>query len=138
MSSFSDFQTAIYTALIGDPAITALVSSRIFDDVPHESESTSTVFPRITIGDQSADAITTAESDLAEFEVTLHVWSRAAGRKECLNILNAIMTSLHRKEHLVSVGKLVTLNYTAHETGKEVDGETYHGQIRFTGLYQFT
>ena len=138
MGAFSSFQTAVDTALVGEPTVTALVSTRIFDDVPHESDPVSTVFPRITIGDQTGEEAGTSDSDLTRIELTLHVWSRAAGRKECLDIMHATVKALHKRTHLVSQGVIVDLLYASHETAKEADGETYHGAIRFSGLLQYS
>ena len=138
MGAFSNFQTAIYKALIGEPTVTALVSTRVFDDVPHESDPQSTIFPRITIGDQAGEEAGTDDTDLTRLEVTLHVWSRAPGRKECLDIMSATVTALHKRNHLVSQGVIVSLMYAGHDTAREADGETYHGAIRFNGLLQYS
>lgn len=136
MQAFSAFQAAVFKALAGEPTLAALVGSRIFDDVPHESEATSTTFPRVTIGEQSADYAGTSDSDLFEVEITLHAWSRAAGRTECLNVIGAIYTALHRQSLPASAGYIVSLEYAGHDTAKDGDGETYHGTLRFTGLMQ--
>jgi hypothetical protein len=138
MASFADFQSAIFKALSGEPTVTAIVSTRIFDDVPHEAEPIATSFPRISIGDQSASWIGTDDSDIAEIEFTLHAWSRMPGRKECLDMIFAMVKALHKRTHLVANGVIVLLHYAGHETAKEADGETYHGQVRFTGLLQFS
>ena len=137
MAAFADFQGAIYKALSGEPTVTAIVSNRIFDDVPHEAEPVATSFPRISIGDQSSSWIGTDDSDVVELEITLHAWSRMPGRKECLDLIFAMVRALHKRSHPVSSGVLVLMHYAGHETTKESDGETYHGQVRFTGLLQF-
>jgi hypothetical protein len=136
MQAFSAFQAAVFKALAGEPTLAALVGSRIFDDVPHEAETTSTAFPRVTIGEQSADFAGTCDSDLFEIEITIHAWSRAPGRTECLNVIGAIYRALHRQSLPASAGYIVSLDYAGHDTAKEADGETYHATIRFTGLMQ--
>lgn len=137
MAAFADLQSAVYAALMGEPAVTAIVSTRIFDDIPHEQESTSTAFPRITIGEQDGEEAGADDMDISQVSITVHAWSRSAGRKECLNLLSAIVKSIHRKEHFVANGVLVFLIYGSHETTKEPDGETYHGAVTFNGLLQF-
>ena len=137
MGTLVDFQSAIWRALQAEPTLTALVSTRIFDDTPHESETTSTVFPRVTIGEQTGREDGSDTHDAIAISITIHAWSRAAGRKECLNILSAINTALHNKSHAVATGLIVFLLYDEHETQREPDGETSHGIIRFSGLLQY-
>lgn len=136
MLAFSALQAAVFKALAGEPTLAALVGARIFDDVPHESEATSTAFPRVTIGEQSSDYAGTSDSDLFEVEIIIHAWSRAPGRTECLNLIGAIFRALHRQSLPATAGYIVGLDYAGHETVKEADGETYHATIRFAGLMQ--
>lgn len=137
MAAFSELQAAIWRALAGDPAVSAIVGARVFDDVPHEAENISTAFPRVTIGDQSALFQGTDDRDMVEVEFTVHAWSRAPGRRECLDLVSAIVQALHRRSHPTTLGTSCFMNYAAHEVTKETDGETYHGQVRFAGMFYF-
>ncbi len=137
MGQFSDFQSAVFRALNAEPTLTVIVGARIFDDVPHEKETASTILPRVTIGDQSGSEAGSDTHDASEITITLHAWSRKPGRKECLDMLSAMIEALHNKSHAVAEGVIVHLLYDAHETQKDPDGETYHGIIRFNGLMQF-
>lgn len=136
MLAFSALQAAVYKALRVNPTLAALVVARVFDDVPHEAESTSTVFPRVTIGEQSSEFAGTDDSDLFEIELTIHAWSRLPGRSECLNLVGAIYEALHRQTLPTTAGYIVDMLYAGHDTAKEADGETYHATVRFTGLLQ--
>ena len=138
MGAFADFQSAVFKTLRGSPVVSAFVASRIYDDVPHSGEAAAPSFPFITIGDQSGSENGADTMLAAEMEITLHVWSRAAGRKECLDILSATVEALHDVPMLVSEGVVVYLNYESHSTSRDGDGETYHGQIVFSGMYQLT
>jgi hypothetical protein len=136
MNGFAAFQASIYKALSGAPGLTAIVGARIFDDVPHEAETTSTAFPRVSIGEQSAEFNGTDDSDLFDVEVVIHAWSRAPGRKECLEIVGQIYAALHRQTLPATAGYIVNLEFAGHDTAKEADGETYHATVRFTGFLQ--
>lgn len=136
MNAFAAFQAAVYKALAGAQGLTAIVGARIFDDVPHEAETTSTAFPRVSIGEQSAEFNGTSDSDLFDVEVVIHAWSRAPGRKECLEIVGQIYAALHRQTLPATAGYIVNLEFAGHDTAKEADGETYHASVRFTGLLQ--
>lgn len=134
--AFADFQGAIFKALAGDPGVVAIVGARIFDDVPHEGEAIASGFPRVSIGEQGGEMVGTDDSDIVSMEITVHAWSRAPGRRECLQLIGAIVEALHKRAHPVASGLLIFLNYATHETVKEPDGETYHGSVRFAGMLQ--
>lgn len=138
MGAFADFQTAVFEALAGNPALTALAGAgKVFDDVPHGKEASAPAYPYVTIGDQSGDEDGASDVDAAEMTIEVHAWSRAPGRLECLRMLDAIRDALHDKSHAVATGVLVHLNYESHETVPEQDRETYHGVIRFKGFYHY-
>jgi hypothetical protein len=137
MGAFRDFQEAVRGALNSEPTLTAIVGTKIFDDVPHASEAISTAYPYVTIGDQIGAEAGTSDSDAAEVTVTLHAWTRAPGRLECLAMLDGIRTALHNKSLATPLGVIVYLNYQSHQTLRDPDGETYHGVITFLGLHQY-
>lgn len=137
MPAFADFQSAVSSALKGWPALSAIVGVRVFDDVPHASESTNTAYPRVTIGEQTGEEAGSDTHDASTMTITIRAWSRAPGRLECLRMLDAIRDAVHNKSLFVAHGVLVMLLYQGHETQKDPDGETYQGIIRFAGLYQY-
>lgn len=138
MGAFLDLQKAVFSALNGNAALTAIVGAgKIFDDVPVMGEATSPSFPFVTIGDQSGEENGASDVDAADMTITVHAWSRGAGKAQALAMLDAIRDALHNKSHAVSTGVLVFLNYDGHETASEQDRETFHGVIRFTGFYQY-
>lgn len=136
MASLGDFQKAVFKALSSAADLTSIVGDRIFDDTPHDKETANTAFPRVTIGDQVGAEAGSDTHDATDITITLHAWSRSAGRMQCLEMLNAMREALHKKEHFVADGVLIYLYFQAHETQKDPDGETYHGIISFRGLLQ--
>lgn len=138
MAFLTDFQAGVFKALNSWPALTDIVGVRIFDDTPHDKETADTAFPRVTIGDQIGTEAASDTHDASDIVITLHAWSRAPGRKQCLDMISAMIEALNRKDMAVSDGVVVFLSYEAHETQKDPDGETYHGIVRFRGLYQFS
>lgn len=137
MGAFANFQDAVRAALNSEPSLTAIVGTRIFDDVPHAKESISTAYPRVSIGDQNGTESGASDAEAATISIAIHAWSRAPGRLECLRMLDAIRKALHDRQLAVSEGVIVFLNYQSHETSKDPDGETYHGIARFEGFYQY-
>ena len=83
-------QQALFARLTAATAVTALLGgARIYDDVPARAE-----FPYVTFGQSAERDWATGSGDGSEHTVTLHVWSRAAGRKEAVEILDAARAEL--------------------------------------------
>lgn len=137
MGAFADLQKAVFGRLGGSPALAAIAGARIYDDVPHNKEAAAPAFPHVTIGEQSGQEDGASDIEAASVSITIHAWSRMPGRLQCLEMLDAIRDALHDQPLVVSNGIVVRFDYQEHETVKEADGETYHGLIRFEGLYQY-
>lgn len=142
MGAFVDFNKAAFAALNGSPDLTTIIGSgKVFDDVPVMGEATSPAFPYVVIGEQQGTEAGTSSTSAADMTITIDAWSRGAGKQQLLSMLDVIRDALdagpENKSHVVANGIIVYLNYLAHETMSGVDRETWHGIIRFRGLYQY-
>lgn len=136
--AFAEFQIAVRAALNSNPVLVALIGAdKVLDDVPHGSEPSAPAYPYVTIGDQVGVEDGSDTHQAADMSISVHAWSRYAGRLECLRMLDAIRDAVHDKSLFVSDGTIVLLLYASHETFRDGDGETRHGVIRFGGLYQY-
>lgn len=127
-------QQAIYTALTGAAAVTALVGSRVYDEPPE-----SPTFPYITIGDDAVENIGTKTEDISAHELTLHAWDRThRGRKVVKQVLDAIKATLHHASLSVSGHTLVLIRFEAADTLQDPDGLTWHGVARYRCIIQDT
>lgn len=111
MSPTLELRGAIVAALKGAAAVTALVSTRIFDPVPENA-----TFPYIRIS--AADELQDDADCIPSVEVTqlIDVFSREAGSKQVMSIAAAVRDALHRASMTLSTNALV---------------EIYHRQTRF-------
>lgn len=124
MSFGNAIQAAIYTALNGATAVTAPV----YDDVPQPDDAGSAAqFPYITIGEDVLDQWDTDDSQGCTGTITIHTWSRAAGRKEVKTLQGAIYDTLARANIAVSGYTLVTLEWVGDQSFLDYDGKTRHG-----------
>ena len=131
MSYGNAIQQAIYTTLTGYAPLMAVVTG-VYDNVPQAIDSGSaTAFPYVTIGEDVIVEWDTDDSLGANATVTVHTWSRKAGRKECKAIQSHIFDALARKEISVSGYTLVTIEFEGEETFLDFDGETRHGVSTF-------
>jgi hypothetical protein len=123
-------QEAVVAALSGNAPLVALLSGeRIYDAVPARAE-----FPYVTIAQTSERDWSTGSEDGSEHIITLHVWSRGAGRKEALDIIGAVQTALIDEPPSVAGHRLVNLRHELSEARRDPDGQTYHGLVRFRAV----
>ncbi|MCB1522111.1 MAG: DUF3168 domain-containing protein [Hyphomicrobiaceae bacterium] len=129
-SASLDLQKSLYLAVKSDAAITSLLGGpKIFDDVPQRTD-----YPYITFGQSLVRDWSTGGEDGHEHLVTLHVWSRAAGRKEASEILAAIESALHDQALTLADHHLVNLRHEYSDVRRDPDGETFHGLARFRAV----
>lgn len=124
-----DIQTAVYSRLAVDSALTSLLaagSAGVLDHVPGN-----TAFPYVVLGETRAQPVDTAQGDGYEVVITLHSYSRAAGMAELRQIMSALHASLHRAAFTVPNHALILCRLLDSETRMEVDGKTRHGTQRF-------
>ncbi|MGE0627337.1 MAG: DUF3168 domain-containing protein [Hyphomicrobiaceae bacterium] len=123
-------QAAIYSALTGNAELAGLLGgAHIYDDVPRGAS-----FPYITFGLTSERDWSTATETGSEHVVTLHVWSRAAGRSEVDGIFTVLRDALHDADLSLVGHRLVNLRQEFSDARREPDGETLHGIVRLRAV----
>jgi hypothetical protein len=129
-SAAQALQEAIFTQLAGDAATTAaLGGARIYDDVPSRTE-----FPFMTFGQSTERDWSTGTDAGYEHLVTLHVWSRARGRKEAQTVIAAARDALHDQALTLAEHRLINLRHEYSEARRDTDGETVHAIARFRAV----
>lgn len=125
-----ELQKAIYQKLKADPPLVALLGgAKVYDDAPQRSE-----FPYVTFGQSTVRDWSTGSDKGHEHIVTLHVWSRVAGRRQVHAIIGAIEVALHEQALLMNGFRLVNLRHENSYARREPDGETYHGTVRYRAV----
>ena len=126
----SSLQQGIYQTLTGTSTVTDLLGGpNVFDHVPGSAK-----FPYLTIGETIMRDWSSGTEDGHEHIVTLHVWSRAGGQKEALEISGAVSDALRDTPIPLNGHQLVNLRYEFSQTRRDPDGETYHGLVRFRAV----
>ncbi len=123
-------QQAIYSAVTADAALNTLIGPpRLYDDVPQNA-----VHPYLTLGQSTTRDWSTSTEPGDEHVLTLHVWSRAGGRREAQEVMGALKTALHDRPLTLTGHRLVNLRHELSEARREPDGDTYHGLVRFRAV----
>ena len=123
-------QKAIFEKLTSDaPTLAALGGPRVYDDAPARTE-----FPFVTFGQSSERDWSTGSDEGYEHLVTLHVWSRARGRREAEQVIAAARAALHDQDLALAGHRLINLRHEFSEARRDSDGETFHGIARFRAV----
>ena len=127
-------QKGLRAALVANVGVTALVSTRIYDEPPQN-----VVFPYLRFGDITPNAADTDTTVGVSVDVSLEANSRSAsGRVEAVRIVEAVRAALHRQETSVTVTgfTLVELIFQTHSVTRDPDGRGYTAVIALRALLE--
>jgi hypothetical protein len=122
-------QKAVVAAMLADGPVGTLIGDRIYDSPPRD-----VAFPYVTIGDARVADWSTGTERGAEHRVTLHVWSREHGKRQCYEVLEAMQAALHDAALALEDQALVNLRFEAADVGRDRDGITFHGELRLRAV----
>ncbi|MBN9071506.1 MAG: DUF3168 domain-containing protein [Rhizobiales bacterium] len=128
----NELQAAVFAALAGDAALVAMLGgARIHDHAPAD-----VAFPYITFGRTSVYDWSTGTESGTEQLFTLHVWSKAKGKKEALDIMEAAKARLHDQSLPLAGRTLVNCRMEFAEARHDDDLSVYHGLLRFRAVVE--
>jgi hypothetical protein len=122
-----NLQAAIYTRL--DSQLTVPV----YDHVPQDA-----AFPYVTIGDDTSVQWDTDTNKGSTDTLTIHAWSRFAGRSQVKAIMKSIYSALHIYNLDITGASTVLCQWEFGETFLDPDGVTRHGVMRFRIIQEAT
>jgi hypothetical protein len=123
-------QRGIYQALVNSTDVTTLLGgARIYDDSPQAAN-----LPFVSLGQSELRDWSTGTEDGAEHLLTLHVWSRADGKKQVHEIIEAIRGVLHDQHLMLPDHQLVNLRHEFSEARPDPDGDNFHGIVRYRAV----
>jgi len=124
-------QQAIYEKLAADLAYP------IYDDVKQADDSgNGAEFPYITIGEDVHTTIDTDTELINQVSITIHTWSRFAGRSETKQIQGLIYGALHRANLSATGYNFINIAQVNSESQLDSDGFTRHGIQTFNLLIE--
>lgn len=131
-----ELQGAIVQRLKNDPALSAMIGGRVYDDIPRSNGQVSATFPFVSFGpvDETSDDATCITG--FEISIQLDVWSRAQGFPECRQIIDLVRRALLNEELELTVNSLVDFTHRMTQTLRDPDGITSHGVLHFVALVE--
>lgn len=129
-SPANELQKAVFEVLAASAALTTLLGGAgIHDHAPAD-----VVFPYITFGRSSLYDWGTSTESGTEQLFTVHVWSKAKGKKEALDIMAAAEALLHDQALPLDGHQLVNCRLEFSEARYDEDLGVYHGLLRFRAV----
>jgi hypothetical protein len=129
-------QKGILAALRANSGVTALVSTRIYDEPPQN-----VTFPYMRFGEiqPSAFDTDTTEGSIVGLSVEAHSRS-ASGRVEATQMVEAVKEALHRQEASVTVTghTLVELIFQTYSVTRDDEGRGYTAVIALQAMLEET
>lgn len=129
-------QKGLRAALVADAGVTALVSTRVYDEPPQD-----VVFPYIRFGGIDTTSFDTDTTEGAEIAVSFECHSRSpSGRVEAARVAEAIKSALHRQEAAVTVTgyNLVELIFETYSVTRDNEGRGYTAIVALQAMLEET
>jgi hypothetical protein len=126
----AELQKAIFATLGSDAVLVALLDGgKIYDHAPAH-----VAFPYITFGRTNVFDWSTGTESGDEQIFTLHIWSKAQGKKETLAIMEQVKALLHDAPLELAGFHLVSIRLEFSEARFDEDLSVHHGLMRFRAL----
>ena len=127
-----DLQKAIHGLLTADAALVArLGGQKVFDATPPN-----TAFPYVSFGRTSIYDWSTGTESGTEQLFTIHVWSKAKGKTETLEIMETIRQLIDAAPPELDEHALVNLQLEFAEVRFDDDISVHHGLLRFRAVME--
>lgn len=127
-------QKGLRAALVANAGVSAIVSTRVYDEPPQN-----VTFPYLRFDQITANAFDTDSTVGSAVEITIEANSRSAsGRVEAVQIVEAVRAALHRQEGSVTVTgfTLVELIFQTYSVTRDTDGRGYTAVIALQALLE--
>lgn len=134
LSASWDLQQSVYNFLVNDATLLGKLGGQsVYDDVPQRAS-----FPYITFGQSTVRDWSTGTEPGKEHILTLHVWSKAGGKRETHEIIDVLCEKLDDTVLSLTDHHLVNLRCEFSEARRSVDGEKFHGIVRYRAVTEPT
>ncbi|WP_269932235.1 DUF3168 domain-containing protein [Aminobacter sp. HY435] len=126
----AELQKAVFAALCGDPSLVAMLGGpKIHDQAP-----ANVVFPYLTFGRTSVYDWSTDTESGTEQLFSIHVWSKAQGKRETLEIMEAVRVLLDDARLDLGSQHLVSMRLEFSEARFDDRLTVHHGVLRFRAV----
>ena len=120
---------ALHQVLSSNGAVQSILGNppRLYDDAPEDP-----VFPYMTYGAARSEDESADDAPMTAHVMTLHLWSRYAGRAEIFDLLHIISSALHGVDLSSAQQNVCALNVNYTDVFRTSDRRTLHGALRLS------
>ena len=129
-------QEAVFGALSGAPAVTALVGDRIYDAPPPFEADDAPDVPWITLGDERVDDWSTKDGAGAVHLLSVAVHAPRRGFGEAKRIAGAVCDALTISPLAPSRGRVVHVGFVSGRTRRNEEDAVRRVELRFRALVE--
>ena len=122
----SDLQNAIYDLLAADTTFMGLVTNRLYDHIPDNTD-----YPLTVLGEWRFDDWGSHTHDGWEINAMIHTFTQSRGKLTAQTIMNRIYTLLHNIDLSISGYPTVVCRQNSSHILLDNDGRTYNGVQEF-------
>ena len=123
-----EISKAVHAQLSANPLVQARLGTppRLYDSPPEDP-----IFPYLTYGPMRSEDISADGAVIKSHIMTLHIWSRYAGRAEVMEVLSAVTAALEDAALNLNDIALARAKVIYTDIFRAPDGQTLHGLIRY-------
>lgn len=121
-------QKAIHQILSADATLMALIDG-VHDFVPADTQ-----YPYVTLGNSRLQDNSTVGMQGFRLTLTVHIYSRARGRKEVTDIMARLYELLHDSAPAADGHSITNIRFVTSSIRLEKDGLTLHGAMQLDVL----
>lgn len=105
--SANALQKAVVERLAGDPDVSAIIGAgRIFDRLITRAEP-----PYLVLGEAMVTDFSTGDSDCSEHRFEIEAWTKQNGRKQAIELADAVRAALHDADLALEDAVLINLRH---------------------------
>ncbi|MCY0094441.1 DUF3168 domain-containing protein [Hoeflea ulvae] len=105
--SANALQKAVVARLAGDPEVIAIIGAgRIFDRLISRAEP-----PYLVMGEATITDFSTGDDDASEHRFEIEAWTRQNGRKQAVELGDAVRAALHDADLVLENAVLINLRH---------------------------
>lgn len=133
-----ELQIAIVGRLKSFAPLTALIGTRVYDEVPRDASGKvqTANFPYVSFGPDQVIPEDFGCVTGSEIFIQLDCWSRAVGYAEVKKIANAVRLALHNHDLPLTENALVSFELDARRVFRDPDGKTSQAVLTFRAVVE--
>lgn len=128
--SANALQTAVVARLAGDPDVIGIIGAgRIFDRQITRAEP-----PYLVLGEMTVADFSTGDGEMSEHRFEIEAWSKQNGRKQAVELADAVRSALHDADLALEHAALINLRHERTVSRRAPKSGLHVARLRFRAV----